>query len=134
LLSASVLRTCIPNVIMQVAAAVKDLQGVEVGLVPPFPFLYAVRGALEGSAVTIGAQNSYVEEKGAFTGAVSTTMLSSVGCAYALCGHSERRVIFREDNVLINKKVSGLFSWPSACMHHAQLRNWLNTDDRYMYI
>ena len=32
-------------------------------------------------------------------------MLSSLGCSYVLAGHSERRVIFKEDDALINKKV-----------------------------
>ena len=50
-------------------------------------------------------------DKGAFTGAVSTGMLQSVGCAYVLTGHSERRSIFGESDALINlktKKVRGV--------------------------
>jgi triosephosphate isomerase len=39
---------------------------------------------------------------GAFTGAVSTSMLSSVGVKWALAGHSERRVIFGETDEYIN--------------------------------
>lgn len=39
----------------------------------------------------LGGQNCYFEEKGAYTGAVSTAMLESMGCEYVLCGHSERR-------------------------------------------
>lgn len=88
-----------------VVAATKGLSNVDIGLTPPHPFVLPVARALKGSNVVVGAQNTYVEEKGAFTGAVSTTMLKSVGCQYALCGHSERRVIFREDNALINRKV-----------------------------
>jgi triosephosphate isomerase len=40
--------------------------------------------------------------KGAFTGAVSASMLKSVGVKWALAGHSERRVIFGEDDEYIN--------------------------------
>ena len=39
---------------------------------------------------------------GAFTGAVSTSMLDSVGVKWALAGHSERRVIFGENDEYIN--------------------------------
>ena len=42
------------------------------------------------------------EIKGAFTGAVSTSMLDSLGVKWALAGHSERRVIFGETDEYIN--------------------------------
>ncbi|KAG5191944.1 Triosephosphate isomerase [Tribonema minus] len=93
-----------------VAAQTKGLEGVEVGIIPPYPFVPPVRDALKGSGITVGAQNAFVEDKGAFTGAVSTTMLLSVGCEYVLCGHSERRTIFKEDNALINSKVLKVLS------------------------
>ena len=59
--------------------------------------------ATEGSLVKVGAQNCYSEPKGAFTGAVSASMLKSVGCAYSLVGHSERRQIFGELDRNINR-------------------------------
>lgn len=62
--------------------------------------------SVSDSHVSLGAQNLYIESKGAFTGAVSTAMLASVGCTYVLCGHSERRVIFGDSNETINRKVS----------------------------
>ena len=40
--------------------------------------------------------------KGAFTGAVSSSMLKSIGVQWALAGHSERRVIFGESDEYIN--------------------------------
>ncbi|KAH8054696.1 triosephosphate isomerase [Aureococcus anophagefferens] len=44
-------------------------------------------------------------ESGAFTGAVSTAMVESMGCEYVLCGHSERRTVFKDDDAAVNKKV-----------------------------
>jgi triosephosphate isomerase len=88
----------------------QGLKGVEVGVIPPFPFIVPVCQVLEKSHVSVGAQHVFVEDKGAFTGAVSGTMLSSVGCEYVLCGHSERRVIFQENNTLINLKVLKVLS------------------------
>lgn len=53
---------------MQVVAATKDLENVDIGLTPPHPFVLPVARAVEGSKVLVGAQNVYVEESGAFTG------------------------------------------------------------------
>lgn len=50
----------------------------------------------------VGAQNAYSVEKGAFTGAVSSTQLASCGCHYCIVGHSERRTIFGETDSQIN--------------------------------
>jgi triosephosphate isomerase len=44
------------------------------------------------------------EEKGAFTGAISASMLKSIGVEWALAGHSERRTINREGDVYINSQ------------------------------
>ena len=54
------------------------------------------------SNIKLGAQNCFYELKGAYTGAVSAPMLKSVGCDYALVGHSERRKIFSERDSDIN--------------------------------
>merc|ERR1711907_469243 len=60
---------------------------------------------MEGSKVGVGAQDCYFEDKGAYTAAVSTGMLKSVGCSYVLAGHSERRATFGDTNEDVNKKV-----------------------------
>src|SRR5690606_8195597 len=51
------------------------------------------------------AQNAHQEASGAYTGEISIEMLSSVGVAYVILGHSERRQYFGEDNALLAKKV-----------------------------
>ena len=55
-------------------------------------------------------QNLHWEDKGAFTGEVSVSMLKDVGCTYTLIGHSERRHIFGETNDMVNKKVHAAIS------------------------
>lgn len=74
----------------QVAAATTS-PDVDVAVVAPFPFLVPVKQALAGSKVMLGAQDLYTEDKGAFTGAVATSMIKSTGAQWVLCGHSERR-------------------------------------------
>lgn len=69
---------------------------------PPFISLYPLKGISE--KIKIGAQNLFYEEKGAYTGEVSPLMLENL-VEYVLIGHSERRQIFRENEVEVNKKV-----------------------------
>jgi triosephosphate isomerase (TIM) len=54
--------------------------------------------------------------KGAFTGAVSASMLQSIGVNWALAGHSERRVIFGESDEYINGQVLKLLEIGMSCM------------------
>lgn len=55
---------------------------------------------------SIGAQNMYFEDKGAFTGEISASMIKDAGAEYVILGHSERREIFKEDDLLIRKKIN----------------------------
>lgn len=77
----------------------------EVLVFPPFTSLETAKELIKNSYIKLGAQNFYYEDKGAFTGEISASMLKSVGCEYVLVGHSERRTIFGERNQLINLKV-----------------------------
>lgn len=78
---------------------------VRVVLTPSFTSLYSVKQALQGSKVSLGCQNFYYQEKGAFTGEVSADMIKEAGCQYAILGHSERRQLFGETDDLVNKKI-----------------------------
>jgi triosephosphate isomerase len=84
---------------------VKDISKAQIVLCPPFTALGAVAEAIKGSEVELGAQNCHFEDKGAFTGEVSTAFLIDAGCKYVIIGHSERRQYFGEDDALINKKI-----------------------------
>jgi len=91
-----------------VAAGSADLAGdhVDVAVMPPFVYLQAVAQAVSSSAVAVGAQDVYFEQKGAFTGEISPAMLKDVGCTYVLCGHSERRHVIGESDELVGRKVT----------------------------
>ena len=80
------------------------INNVEKVVCPPFVSLTAVKETLKGSSVKLGAQNMYFEEKGAYTGEISSLMLSGL-CEFVILGHSERRQYFGETNEVINKKV-----------------------------
>jgi len=79
----------------------------EIVLCPPFLYLPEIKNLILKSQLKIhlGAQNCFFEEKGAFTGEISSKMLKSLGVKYVILGHSERRKIFGEKDKMINKKV-----------------------------
>jgi len=66
------------------------VDGVEIVICPPFISLERVKEVVKGSQIKLGAQNVYCEEKGAYTGEISPTMLSGL-CEFVIIGHSERR-------------------------------------------
>ena len=51
----------------------------------------------------------HFEEKGAYTGEVSASMLKSIGVEYVIIGHSERRQYFNETDETVNKKIKAAF-------------------------
>lgn len=77
---------------------------------PPFTSLETASTLTKDSSISVGAQNMYFEENGAYTGEISADMLLSVGCEYVILGHSERRTIFKESDELINKKIKKALS------------------------
>jgi len=80
------------------------VERVEIVVCPPFVALTAVKEALAGSKIGLGAQNVYWEEKGAFTGEISPLMLKDL-VTYVIIGHSERRQFFGETDATVNKRV-----------------------------
>ena len=60
---------------------------------------------VKGTNVQVGAENFYIEDKGAYTGEISAPMLVDAGVKYVIIGHSERREYFKEDDAFLNKKV-----------------------------
>ncbi|WP_123052765.1 triose-phosphate isomerase [Clostridium sp. JN-1] len=87
---------------------VKDAK-CDVVVCPTFVCLDAVLKAVKDTNIKVGAQNMYFEEKGAFTGEVSPSMLEKMGVNYVIIGHSERRQYFNETDETVNKKVKKAF-------------------------
>jgi len=87
-----------------------DYESADVSVHPPFTDLRSVQTVLESDHIpmALGAQHCHWEEKGAFTGEVSPTMLAKMNVAYVICGHSERRQVFGETDEMVNQKVKAI--------------------------
>jgi triosephosphate isomerase len=97
------------SLVYAMSAKLREIAGVEKVLCPPFTALLAVQALLEGSDIGLGAQNMYWEEKGAFTGEISASMLGEL-CRYVIIGHSERRTLFGETDETANRRLRAAIS------------------------
>ncbi|MBP9758683.1 triose-phosphate isomerase [Candidatus Dojkabacteria bacterium] len=84
---------------------IKGSKKISIVLCPSFVALSAVHDKLKGRSIKLGAQNIHYQDSGNFTGEISPLMLKSAGCEYVIIGHSERRILFNENDDSINNKV-----------------------------
>lgn len=83
-----------------------DYSKVEVVVAPPFTDLRSVQTIVDGDQLQIryAAQDVSINDDGAFTGEISSSMISKLGCSYVIVGHSERRQYHAENDEIVNKK------------------------------
>lgn len=93
------------ELVVSLRKGLDGLESIDVAVCPPFTALAIVREGLEGSRLTLGAQDLHWETKGAFTGEVSGSMLRDAGCTCVIVGHSERRHVLEEPDEFIRRKV-----------------------------
>ncbi|MDD5693045.1 MAG: triose-phosphate isomerase [Patescibacteria group bacterium] len=81
-------------------AKIKDS---EVVICPSFLDIYPASAELKGTNLSLGAQNLFYKEEGAYTGEVSAVALAHF-VKYVIVGHSERRLMFSENDKVISQK------------------------------
>ena len=87
----------------EIAPLVKDADCEVIACVPYVDLCTAIE-AVKGTNIKIGAENCHWAESGAFTGEISTGMLTELGVEYVVLGHSERRQYFGETDETVNKR------------------------------
>ena len=92
----------------EIKTVFKDFKKGEVAICPNTLSLMGVGKILKGTDIKIGAQNVFWEEKGAFTGEVSASMLKEAGCKYVIIGHSERRKFLMVNYEMIHKEIQAV--------------------------
>ncbi len=98
-----------------------DYDRVDVVVAPTFTSLRSVQTVIEADKLRIGlgAQNVHWEEKGAFTGEISPSMLKRLSIQHVIVGHSERRAMFGETDETVNRRakaVIGAEMTPIICV------------------
>jgi triosephosphate isomerase len=85
----------------------KDLDTVEMVVLPPFTALRSVQTLITGDKLPVGfgAQDLSVHDSGAYTGEISGAMLAALACSYVVVGHSERRAMHAEDDAVVASKL-----------------------------
>lgn len=85
----------------------KQLEDVEVAVLPPYTDIRSVQTLVDGDRLLIkyGAQDLSAHVSGAYTGEISGAMLAKLGCSFVTVGHSERRQYHAESDALVNAKV-----------------------------
>ncbi|MBP3222873.1 MAG: triose-phosphate isomerase [Actinomycetaceae bacterium] len=99
------------HLVTSLGTALKDLKfdsDVDVVVFPPFTDIRTVQTIVDADKLPIayGAQDISIHDNGAFTGEVSASMLTRLGCSYVIVGHSERREYHGETNALIAQKAT----------------------------
>jgi triosephosphate isomerase len=88
----------------EIASRTREAGVVRV-LCPPFVCLSAVRDAVVGEGIEIGAQDVHHEPAGAYTGWTSAAMLAGLA-TWVIVGHSERRRDAHETDPVIGRKAA----------------------------
>lgn len=93
------------DLLANIARNIKQNVNTEVIIAAPLVHLNALADSTT-SSITIAAQNCSQHLSGAYTGEVSVSMLSDIQINTVIIGHSERRMLFSENNDIIRAKVN----------------------------
>ncbi|MBR0026373.1 MAG: triose-phosphate isomerase [Clostridia bacterium] len=91
--------------------------------------------AFKDLRISVGAENLFYEEKGAYTGEVSAEMLKDLGVKYVIIGHSERRQIFSEDDTTINLKIRATLDagmYPIICVGESETQREMGVTEDWI--
>ena len=85
-------------------------KNVELIIAPPFTHMDSVAQIIGNTNIELASQNVAKEDFGAYTGEIAAEMVKSIGAAYSIIGHSERRAYYGENNTILLAKVKKALS------------------------
>ena len=94
----------ISELISSIREQLPSVKNAELAVCPPYIYLSHVQKLLEGTDISLGAQDCSNQESGAYTGEVAATMVKEFACKYIIIGHSERRHIYGDTNDMVATK------------------------------
>lgn len=80
-----------------------------VSIAAPTIFIGSLKKLLKSSRVSLGAQDTFYEQAGSFTGMTALSMLKSLSVTHVIVGHSERRA-HGETNEEVAKKAQAVLA------------------------
>jgi len=89
----------------ELKARLMGMDSVDLLIAPPFTALHQAVFMFKDMPIMTGAQNLYWEDKGAFTGEISASMILDTGATHVIIGHSERRQFFSETDETVSLRV-----------------------------
>jgi triosephosphate isomerase (TIM) len=105
--------------VRELRTVLRAVTAVDVVVATPFTSLHAAADAVRDTNIAVAAQNLHWEREGAFTGEISAPMIREAGGQYVIIGHSERRTLFAETDLTVNKKIGaaiGVQLAPIVCI------------------
>ncbi|MCL5408629.1 MAG: triose-phosphate isomerase [Candidatus Omnitrophica bacterium] len=98
------------NFVIELDKKVSSFTDREVLVCPTIISIPRVSEILRDSQIRVGVQNVFYEKEGPYTGEISPWMLTGLNVSYVICGHSERRQIFGENNKTISLKIQSVIN------------------------
>jgi triosephosphate isomerase (TIM) len=88
----------------KIKSKVQKFRNVKIIICPPAIYLKQLSSSYSGNKIFFGAQNSFWEDKGSFTGEISPLQIKDLNVDFVILGHSERRENGETDEI-VNKKI-----------------------------
>ena len=102
---------------------------------PSFLAFSNVAEVFQNTRVVLGAQDSFEEDKGAYTGEVSLKNLQTLGCRFVILGHSERRALGETDEV-VNRKAKAVINHglvPVICVGEPMKERQVHNSEDFVF-
>ena|SRR3989338_3265805 len=98
------------KVVGQLKNSAKKVHGVKIVVCPPTLFISSIVSWVKGVPISVGAQNAFTLDVGAYTGETSLAALRHIGATHVIVGHSERRALGEDDAFVAKKAIAAVKS------------------------